>query len=171
MIMSRCRGLKHLEECVNLEYLYEWGGPSVRDAILMALNDIQERAERRFWKYGSMNVLLPELHAKPNIIEFIFIELTKRFPIPSCIGVKMQEEQQFREDLMVKFVPFSEKKSKNAIPVGWNDDLPDWTWTDVVNDGGRHYATSSKITWPPEEYVLKAQRFAPARVYKRRPEY
>ena len=155
--MRRCRGIKHLDECVNLEYLHEWGGPSVKDAIRQAIDDIQERAERRLWRTGAFNVLLPELHAKPNIVEYIFVELSRRFPDPSCIGLRMEDQQQFREDLLIKFVPFTPKKPKNAIPVSWDDDLPDWTWQDVVDDGGRHYATSSKQTWPPVQYLWKAR--------------
>ena len=156
--MSRSRGLKHLEECVNPEYLYVWGGPSVKQAISSALDDIQERAERRFWKRGTFNILLPELHAKPGIVEFVYIQMSTRFPNPSCIGIRMQDEKQFSEDMRVQFVPFGLQKIKNAIPISWHDDLPDWTWKDVV-EHPNYYATSSNQIWPPREYAFKAQRY------------
>ncbi len=153
--MSRCRGFKSLDECVNPEYHNEWGHcVTVKDCIDCAIFHIVDKAMRRWGKHGYLTVLLPDFNGKSKILEHIFFSLTRQFQgynIELAIG----DEKYRKQDIIVQFVPMSLKKPKYAIPVSWNDDLPTFTWQNVIDFGG--YSSSSKDVWPPEEYKMKAR--------------
>ena len=52
--MSRCRGFKSLDECVNPEYHDAWGCcVTVKDAIDHAILHIEEKAFRRYNTKGT----------------------------------------------------------------------------------------------------------------------
>ena len=160
--MSRRRGFKSLDECVNPEYHWAWGCPvTVKEAIDNAIDDIADRAFRRYSRIGYMNVLLPDFEGKPRILEYIFFSLSAKFH-GHDIRLQIGDLAYYEWDIVVQFTPFALEKPKNAIPVGWDDELAQWTWKDVCQYGG--YATSSTCQWPPEEYKMKArmeaERFA-----------
>ena len=69
--------------------------------------------------------------------------------------LQIGDEKYYRWDIVVQFTPLTAQKAKYAIPVGWNDNLPQWTWQDVCRYSG--YPTSSSQAWPPEEYKAKAR--------------
>ena len=153
--MSRCRGFKSLNECINPEYHRAWGhGVTVKDCIDNAIFHIVCKAMRRYGKHGYLTVFLPDFNGKPKILEHIFFSLKKEFhgyDIELAIG----DEKYRRQDIVVQFVPLTPEKPKYAIPVGWNDNLDQWTWKNVCEYGG--YPTSSTQIWPPEEYKMKAR--------------
>lgn len=154
-MMSRCRGFKSLDECVNPEYHDAWGCcVTVKDAINHAIWEIERRAFKRYSRRGYMNIFLPDFNGKPKILEHIFFSLSDKFKGYN-IKIQIGDEKYHKWDIVVKFTPFALEKAKYAIPVGWDDDLPQWTWQDVCRYG--HYPTSSSQIWPPEEYKIKAQ--------------
>ena len=155
--MARCRGFKTLNEAVNPEYHREWGHPvSVKDSIDYCIMLIKQKLYRRVNKHGRIHLILPEFKGKPCIVEHIFVSLSK---IVSELPVEIQlgDEKISRGDIVVKFVPFTIQRPRLSIPVGWEDDLPQWTWNDVIKNG-QYYSTSSSETWPRPEYKFYAQR-------------
>lgn len=153
--MSRCRGFRSLDECVNPEYHDSWGcAVTVKDAINDAIEVIERKALQRYSHIGYMNVFLPDFNGKPKILEHIFFSLSAKF---HGFDIKLQigDKKYYEWDMVVQFTPFTPEKGQYAIPVGWNDDLPQWTWQDVCRYG--HYPTSSSQVWPPEEYKAKAR--------------
>ena len=153
--MSRCRGLKSLDECVNPAYHRAWGCcVTVKDAIDNAMVLIEDKAFKRYSQRGRVNVFLPDFNGKPKILEHIFFSLSVKFS-GYDINIRIGDEKYNHWDIVVQFTPFTLEKNFNAIPVGWDDDLPQWTWQDVCRYGG--YSTSSMQIWPPEEYKVKAR--------------
>ena len=153
--MSRCRGLKSLDECVNPEYHRAWGCcVTVKNAIDYAISLIEDKAFKRYSHRGRVNVFLPDFNGKPKVLEHIFFSLSGKF---RGYNIKLQigDEKYNKWDIVVRFTPFTLEKTKYTIPVGWDDDLPQWTWQDVCRYSG--YSTSSSEIWPPEEYKMKAQ--------------
>ena len=154
--MSRKRGFKHLTECVNPEYHDAWGTfVTVKDVIDHCIWVIEDRAFRRLAKYGYLSVLLPDMTGKPKILSYIYNSLRAKF-FGHDITLELGDEKYRRQDIVIKCVPMSLEKPRNAIPVGWDDNLPKWTWQDVIDFAG--YPTGSKDIWPPLEYKLRAQR-------------
>ena len=72
------------------------------------------------------------------------------------IELAIGDEKYRKQDIVVQFVPLTPEKPKYAIPVGWNDNLEQWTWKNVCEYDG--YPTSSTQIWPPEEYKIKARK-------------
>ena len=160
--MSRCRGLKSLDECVNPEYHRAWGGcVTVKDAIDNAICSIEDTAFKRYSYKGRMNVFLPDCNGKVEILEHIFYSLSTKFQSYN-IKLHIGDEKYNKWDIVVQCTPFTLEKTKYAIPVGWDDNLPPWTWQDVCRY--TRYSTSSSQVWPPKEYKIKArletERFA-----------
>ena len=155
--MSRCRKFKHLDECVNHEYHGEWGRPvTVKDAIMYSIYCIEDRALRRISNCGELNVLLPNFIAKTQIVKYIFNTFTYKFQ-GTHVNLLIGDTKFGKNDIVVNFVPLTEHRPKFGIPVSWNDDLPQWTWKDVIAHG-EYFSSSSTSIWPPLEYKLKAQR-------------
>lgn len=153
--MSRSRGFKSLDECVNPEYHRAWGCcVTVKEAIDHAIRFIEDKALRRCSRQGRVNVFLPDFNGKPNVLEHIFFSLSDKFASYD-IKLHIGDEKYNAWDIVVQFTPFTLEKTKSAIPVGWNDDLPQWTWQDVCQYRG--YSTSSLQIWPPKEYKMKAR--------------
>lgn len=155
--MSRQRPIKSLYECVNPEYLSAWGGgATVKDAIDFSIAQISATAYRRRNTGYRVHVLLPDYNGKRTIVEHIFTKLSEKLR-GSDISMRISDEIFGCKDVIVHFVPFSENRPRNSIPVCWEDDLADFTWSDVIANS-QLYSSSSKDIWPPAEFKMRAQR-------------
>lgn len=156
--MSRDRPFVSLKECVNPEYINNWGSPvTVKDVIDDRIRDVVRRAFKRHNRGYQVRLLLPpDYNGRRSIVTHIFMSLKEEVSSHGII-IELGNERELVGDLVIHFVPLTLHPQKLGIPVCWKDDLKDWTWNDVVSHGGL-YASSSKDVWPPEEYRMRAQR-------------
>ena len=158
--MKRTRRLHSLKECVNPEYLDAWGGrASVRDAIEYSIDQIAHRAYKRSLRHGRcVSIIFPNFNGKRSIVQHMYFTMREKLSRTEC-EIILGDEEQMSGDILVQLVPFTKERSRHCIPVGWHDDLDDWTWQDVIKHA-EYYSTSSSDTWPPYEYLKNANPLA-----------
>lgn len=155
--MSRNRQLQSLYECVNPEYLRAWGGGvTVKDAIDYSIECIVAKAIRRRNTGYEVRMWLPNYTGKRRLMEHIFTKLSERLQKTS-IRLDIGDEPHGPKDIMIDFVAFTTPRPKYSIPTSWNDDLKDFTWSDVIAHG-HLYSSSSSDVWPPVDFKMRAQR-------------
>lgn len=155
---SRRRGFKHLNECVNPEYWEAWGQHvTVQQCIDAELARLISGLMSRAWRRGDFKVFLEEFHGKPRIVEHIYVTLSRALAntgLQLCVGTK-----QLHEDVNVRFGPFTRTRETFTIPIGWDDNLPDWSWEDVIENWSKYpTSSSSSATEIPLQYRMLAQR-------------
>ena len=153
--MNRDRNFTSLHECVNPIYHKAWGHcVTVKHAIDVSFYQIEQRAYRIHSKFGYLNIVIPNLRTHNEILQYLYTFFL-RFT-GTTISVVVGSAKRNRHDIVVKFVPLTRHKRKYAIPVGWCDNIKDYTWQQVL-DNGQHYSSSSTDVWPPHEYKIRAQ--------------
>ncbi len=154
-MFTRHRNVK-LDEAINPCYVPEWGQASVKDAINTAIFFIEEIVHMRLAKCGEIRMIVPQFEGDRSVYEYIQEQLLLKFSRPD-IQLICASEKFVSRDVLIRFVPFTIKRPKYAIPFCWKDNEKDWTWKDVISDG-RHYSSSSTDIWPPVEWRMHAQR-------------
>ena len=151
--MLRQRFFATLDECVNPIYQPEWGDPvTVRDAVDFAWNNAVQSAYRKITKHGHVRLMIPDVRVGPHLIHYLQSQC--HFG-DANIQVLVGDVQQYRHDILLKFVPMTRHCPPYAIPYCWNDNEPDWKWQDVLDHG--NYSSSSSQIGPPPDYLRKAQ--------------
>jgi hypothetical protein len=154
-MFTRHRNVK-LDEAINPCYVPEWGQASAKDAINTAIFFIEEIVHRRLAKYGEIRMIVPQFEGDYSVYEYIQEQLLLKFSRPD-IQVICGSEKFSSKDVLIRFVPFTIKRPKYAIPYCWKDNEKDWTWEDVINNG-QYYSSSSTDIGPPFEWRMRAQR-------------
>ena len=156
--MTRNRPFASLYECINPEYLKGWYYPvTVKDAIDVSLHKIVTKAIRKRNRGYEVRVLLPDYNGKKEILQHIFTFLSKEFSSYPYIRLAIVDEEIFAGDIVIEFVAMTLHPIEGTIAIRWEDLLEDWTWCDVVENGGLYTSSSSDI-WPPAEYKMRADR-------------
>jgi hypothetical protein len=151
--MSRNRGFTSLNECINPIYFDVWGHfVTVKECIRHCFFIIKQKAYRRISQHGHVNLILHDFTTTSRetvgYIHQLCMELvTAEKDIEIIIGT----EKWNKNDIVVKFVPFSLQRGKYCIPVGWQDNEKDYSWQQVI-DNPQYYSSSSTDVWPPLEY-------------------
>jgi hypothetical protein len=156
--MSRSRTFKSLNECVNPKYLKHWNyAVTVKDAIDFSITRIVDVALRKRNRGYEVRVLLPDYTGCRSIMEHIFVSLSAQFSNHRDIELAIGDEKMHAGDIVIEFVAMATHPAKRTIPIRWEDELNDWTWCNVVANGGL-YPSSSTDVWPPTEYKIRADR-------------
>jgi len=159
--MSRCRGFKSLDECVNPIYYTTWGcSVTVKQCIANCFYIIEQKAYRRISHHGYVNLILPNFTTTSReTLEYIHHLCTQLVLTEKSIEIIIGTEKRNKHDIVVNFVPFSLQRGANCIPVSWQDNEKDYSWQQVI-DNPQYYSSSSTDVnvWPPLEYQIKAHQ-------------
>ena len=158
--MSRCRGFKSLDECVNPIYYNTWGcSVTVKQCIANCFYTLEQKAYRRISQHGYVNLILPDFTTSRVTLEYIHQLCTQLVATEKNIQIIIDTEKWNKHDIVVNFVPFCLQRRANCIPVSWQDNEKDYSWQQVI-DNPQYYSSSSTDVnvWPPLEYQIKAHQ-------------